>query len=215
MRPIRLAVLIASTLLAALFLAPGAILAQAQAPVSFSAPTSFAAGDSPVSVATGDFNADNDPDLAVANRFSSDVSVLLGGPRRRLHRPDQLPHRLLLQLGGGRELQRRRRPGPRPGGRQRLRRHGLGAAPRPPPAASPARPTSPPAPPTWSRWAEHERVGSRPGGRQPRTPWRPLGADRGPGRQLQRSDPHCQRHRHRRRGGRGVQPGRRSRPGRR
>jgi VCBS repeat-containing protein len=81
MRPIRLAVLIASTLLAVLFLAPGAVLAQAQAPVSFSAPTSFAAGESPVSVATGDFNADNDPDLAVANRSFSDgtVSVLLGG----------------------------------------------------------------------------------------------------------------------------------------
>jgi VCBS repeat-containing protein len=79
MRPIRLGVLIASTLLAILFLAPGAVLAQAQAPVSFSAPTSFAAGNSPVSVATGDFNADNDPDLAVANRFSSNVSVLLGG----------------------------------------------------------------------------------------------------------------------------------------
>jgi VCBS repeat-containing protein len=79
MRPIRLAVLIASTLLAVLFLAPGAVLAQA--PVSFSAPTSFAAGESPVSVATGDFNADNDPDLAVANRSFSDgtVSVLLGG----------------------------------------------------------------------------------------------------------------------------------------
>jgi VCBS repeat-containing protein len=79
MRSLRLAVLIGSTLLAVLFLAPGAVLAQAQAPVSFSAPTSFAAGNSPVSVATGDFNADDDPDLAVANRFSSDVSVLLGG----------------------------------------------------------------------------------------------------------------------------------------
>jgi VCBS repeat-containing protein len=78
MRPVRLGVLIASTLLAVLFLAPGAVLAQSQAPVSFSAPTSFAAGNSPVSVATGDFNADNDPDLAIANRFSSNVSVLLG-----------------------------------------------------------------------------------------------------------------------------------------
>jgi VCBS repeat-containing protein len=79
MRPVRLGVLIASILLAVLFLAPGAVLAQAQAPVSFSAPTNFAAGDTPVSVATGDFNADQDPDLAVANRFSSTVSVLLGG----------------------------------------------------------------------------------------------------------------------------------------
>jgi VCBS repeat-containing protein len=79
MRSIRLAVVAVPALLAVLFLAPGAVLAQAQAPVSFSAPTSFAAGNSPVSVATGDFNADDDPDLAVANRFSSNVSVLLGG----------------------------------------------------------------------------------------------------------------------------------------
>jgi VCBS repeat-containing protein len=94
MRPIRLAVLIASTLLAVLFLAPGAVLAQAQAPVSFSAPsapTTFAAGDSPVSVATGDFNADNDPDLAVANRFSSDVSVLLGGAAGSFTGPTSFP----------------------------------------------------------------------------------------------------------------------------
>ena len=87
MRSLRLAVLIGSTLLAALFLAPGAVLAQSQAPVSFSAPTSFAAGNSPVSVATGDFNADNDPDLAVANRFSSNVSVLLGGAAGNLSGP--------------------------------------------------------------------------------------------------------------------------------
>jgi len=91
MRPVRLGVLIASTLLAVLFLAPGAVLAQAQAPVSFSAPTSFAAGNSPVSVATGDFNADNDPDLAVANRFSSDVSVLLGGAAGGFTGPTSFP----------------------------------------------------------------------------------------------------------------------------
>jgi VCBS repeat-containing protein len=91
MRPIRLAVLIASTLLAVLFLAPGAVLAQAQAPVSFSAPTSFAAGNSPVSVATGDFNADNDPDLAVANRFPGDVSVLLGDAAGGFSGPTSFP----------------------------------------------------------------------------------------------------------------------------
>jgi VCBS repeat-containing protein len=83
MRPTRLVVLITTTLLAALLLVPtalaGTAAAQAQAQVTFSAPTDFAAGESPVSVATGDFNADNDPDLAVANRFSSTVSVLLGG----------------------------------------------------------------------------------------------------------------------------------------
>jgi VCBS repeat-containing protein len=73
-----------------LLLAPGAVLAQSQAPVSFSAPTSFAAGNSPVSVATGDFNADNDPDLAVANRFSSNVSVLLGGAAGNFSGPTNL-----------------------------------------------------------------------------------------------------------------------------
>ena len=51
----------------------------ALAQVSFSAPTSFAAGDEPASVAVGDFNADSDPDLAVANADSDNVSVLLGG----------------------------------------------------------------------------------------------------------------------------------------
>jgi VCBS repeat-containing protein len=91
MRPVRLGVLIAPTLLAVLFLAPGPLLAQAQAPVGFSAPTSSAAGDSPVSVATGDFNADNDPDLAVANQFSSTVSVLLGSTDGNFSGPTSFP----------------------------------------------------------------------------------------------------------------------------
>jgi VCBS repeat-containing protein len=43
----------------------------------FGAATSFAAGDGPESVAVGDFNRDSDPDLAVANAISDDVSVLL------------------------------------------------------------------------------------------------------------------------------------------
>ena len=47
--------------------------------VSFSGPTNFAAGPGPISVAVGDFNGDSDPDLAVANRDSNSVSVLLGG----------------------------------------------------------------------------------------------------------------------------------------
>jgi VCBS repeat-containing protein len=63
---------------ALLWLAP-ATLAQ----VSFSGPTNFAACDGPFSVAVGDFDADFDPDLAVANTGSEagsgDVSVLLGG----------------------------------------------------------------------------------------------------------------------------------------
>ena len=44
---------------------------------TFTGPTNFPAGDDPESVAVGDFNADGAPDLAVANRLSDDVSVLL------------------------------------------------------------------------------------------------------------------------------------------
>jgi hypothetical protein len=47
-------------------------------PVTFTGPTNFAAGNSPNSVAVGDFNGDGDPDLAVANEFDGSVSVLLG-----------------------------------------------------------------------------------------------------------------------------------------
>ena len=77
MRPIRLAVLIAPALLAALLLAPST---QAQPPVDFidDPPTYLTAGTFPTSVGVGDFNGDHDPDLAVANQFSDDVSVLLG-----------------------------------------------------------------------------------------------------------------------------------------
>jgi VCBS repeat-containing protein len=77
MRCIRLAILLASTLFAALLLAPPA---WAVASVAFSGPTNFAVGDNPNSVAVGDFNGDGDPDLAVANEFGGSVSVLLGGP---------------------------------------------------------------------------------------------------------------------------------------
>ena len=45
----------------------------------FSAPTEFGAGDGPRGIAVGDFNGNGDPDLAVANEFTDDVSVLLGG----------------------------------------------------------------------------------------------------------------------------------------
>jgi len=51
--------------------------ALAQCPLSFNAPSSYAAGTNPRSVAVGDFNADGRPDLAVANYFSNNVSVLL------------------------------------------------------------------------------------------------------------------------------------------
>ena len=43
----------------------------------FPGPT-FAAGDRPLSVTTGDFNGDGVTDLATANSYSDDVSVLLG-----------------------------------------------------------------------------------------------------------------------------------------
>src|SRR5829696_5665145 len=82
MRPIRLAVLIASTLLAALLLVPtalaGTAMAQAQTQASFGPAANVATGDGPASVAVGDFNGGGDPDLAVANGFGY-VSVLLGG----------------------------------------------------------------------------------------------------------------------------------------
>ena len=45
---------------------------------NFSAPTNFTAGDSPRSVAVGDFNGDGKQDLATANSDSDNVSILLG-----------------------------------------------------------------------------------------------------------------------------------------
>ena len=45
---------------------------------SFAGPTNFAAGDGPGSVAVGDFNGDADPDLAVTNIHSNNISILLG-----------------------------------------------------------------------------------------------------------------------------------------
>ena len=53
-------------------------LRSAQGEVSFNAGRSFAAGGSPAAVAVGDFNGDGLLDLAVANRGSNDVSILLG-----------------------------------------------------------------------------------------------------------------------------------------
>ena len=54
--------------------------AQASAAVSFTAPTNHPVGDGPFGAVSGDFNGDSDPDLAVANRFTDNVSILLGGP---------------------------------------------------------------------------------------------------------------------------------------
>jgi len=45
---------------------------------TFQPAVNYAVGTNPGSVAVADFNADGRPDLAVANRFSNNVSVLLG-----------------------------------------------------------------------------------------------------------------------------------------
>jgi hypothetical protein len=44
---------------------------------SFAGRVNYAVGDHPLALAVGDFNHDGKPDLAVANRSSSDVSILL------------------------------------------------------------------------------------------------------------------------------------------
>jgi len=75
-RAVRVAVLALLLALGSLLLGASPVLA---APVSFTGPTNFAAGDRPNSVAVGDFNGDSDPDLAVANLGSDNVSELLGG----------------------------------------------------------------------------------------------------------------------------------------
>ena len=46
---------------------------------TFGAATNFAAATGPLSVAVGDFNGDGKQDLAVANQFSDNVSILLNG----------------------------------------------------------------------------------------------------------------------------------------
>ena len=63
------------------------------APAAFGPPTSFPAGAGPThrSVAVGDFNGDGDPDLAIANFNSNDVSVLLGGPGGSFGPPTSFP----------------------------------------------------------------------------------------------------------------------------
>jgi VCBS repeat-containing protein len=97
MRSIRLAVLIGSTLVAALLLSPTSFagtLAPSAAlvppPVSFTGPTSLVAGAFPNSVAVRDFNGDAYPDLAVANQFSGNVSVLLGSASGTFSGPNDI-----------------------------------------------------------------------------------------------------------------------------
>ena len=45
---------------------------------TFGGITTFPTGDSPESVATGDFNGDGVTDLATANEFGNSISILLG-----------------------------------------------------------------------------------------------------------------------------------------
>jgi len=97
MRSIRLAVLIGSTLVAALLLSPSSFAgtlapsaALVQPPVSFTGPTSLVAGAFPNSVAVRDFNGDTYPDLAVANQFSGNVSVLLGSASGTFSGPNNI-----------------------------------------------------------------------------------------------------------------------------
>ena len=63
---------VAAVAVACLWASPGAYA------LDFAAPVKYGVGSSPQSVATGDFNADSDPDLAVVNQSSNSVSVLLG-----------------------------------------------------------------------------------------------------------------------------------------
>jgi hypothetical protein len=70
----RLPVLLVGALSALAACTPGAAHA-----VSFTGPTNIGVGNAPQSVVTGSFNGDADPDLAVVNQGSNDVSVLLGG----------------------------------------------------------------------------------------------------------------------------------------
>jgi len=71
------ALLMRAALAASVVIAAVVLASPAQAEVNFGAPTDFTAGDGTISVAVGDFNRDSKPDLAVANRNATNVSVLL------------------------------------------------------------------------------------------------------------------------------------------
>ena len=58
--------------------------------VSFTGPTSIGVGNAPQSVVTGSFNGDADPDLAVVNQGSNNVSVLLGSAGASFGAPTNL-----------------------------------------------------------------------------------------------------------------------------
>ena len=58
---------------------------------SFTGPTIYPAGLTPLGVAVGDFNGDGDADLAVANANSNDVSVLVGAGDGSFTAPTNFP----------------------------------------------------------------------------------------------------------------------------
>lgn len=72
---IRFAIAAGLSLAALIVAAP---LARAQCTFTFAPASNLVAGFNPISVAIGDFNADGRPDLAVANFYSNNVSILLG-----------------------------------------------------------------------------------------------------------------------------------------
>ena len=65
---------------AGLMVALGLLLVPAGASAAplFGSPVNLTTGTSPQSVASGDFNADGRPDVAIANQGSASVSILLG-----------------------------------------------------------------------------------------------------------------------------------------
>jgi hypothetical protein len=64
----------------AVFLITGSVRVEAQGCTepSFTAAAPAAVGSYPAAITSGDFNGDGNLDLAIANYFSNDVSVLLG-----------------------------------------------------------------------------------------------------------------------------------------
>src|SRR4051812_48896439 len=63
---------------AMVLLALAAVIAPGAHAAALGGPISYPVGADPLSVAVGDFNGDSNPDLAVANVSSNDVSILLG-----------------------------------------------------------------------------------------------------------------------------------------
>jgi len=61
-----------------LILAGLSMASSAQADLSFEIAVNYGTGSQPTSVSVGDFNRDGTPDLAVANQYSHNVSILLG-----------------------------------------------------------------------------------------------------------------------------------------